>query len=92
MHDGSRYFADLPESAEVETPSLEHLRARVAALPGVDGIAALSDGVTEAWLDWRYAGHEFSANTQSGTWWMSVKDPSCPDDLLRDLLTRLACD
>ncbi|WDI43265.1 hypothetical protein [Bremerella sp. P1] len=85
MHDGSRDFGALPECFP-----FEQLRDHVAKLPEAKVTRFVSDGVTEAWLHFRYRGHQFAANTQCGEWWFFVNDPQCPDEILLEVLTYCA--
>ena len=43
----------------------------------------LANGVTEAWIDFRYAGYAFNINDAPGDYWFFVNDPSCPEALLQ---------
>lgn len=82
MHDGSRHFASLPE-----TESWHALREHVAKLEGVTDANIITDEVTEAWIDFRYRGHEFSVNNQFGDYWLFVEDPACPVEVLEAVLS-----
>jgi len=86
MHDGSRMFATLPETHDLESPQWHLLRNRIEQLPGARLEGFLTDDVTEAWIDFAYRGHQFSLNNQGGEWWFFVTTPSCPDDVLRDVV------
>lgn len=79
MNDGSRLFARLPESA-----SFGELREHVALLGVVTRY--LSDEVTEVWIDFGFRSHEFTINNQFGEYWLSVSEPYCPDDVLREVV------
>ena len=79
--DGSRHFGSLPQAI------LWHeLRDRLAKLDGVAITEFVTDGVTEAWVDFLYQGHSFSINDQFGEYWFFVNDPKCPEEILRKLL------
>lgn len=82
MRDGSRHFAALPE-----TEPWESLHEHVWRLEGVSGAGVMTDGVTEAWIDFTYRGHEFSVNNQSGEFWFFVEDPACPAEVLEAVLS-----
>ena len=82
MRDGSRHFAALPESE-----SWESLHEHVRRLEGVSDTGMITDEVTEAWIDFRYRGHGFSINNQSGDYWFFVEDPACPSEVLEAVLT-----
>ena len=82
MRDGSRHFASLPETA-----SWHALRAHVERLEGVSDTGLITDEVTEAWVDFRYRGHAFSVNNQSGDYWFFVEDPACPGEVLEAVLS-----
>ncbi len=90
MHDGSRHFASLRETYDVQTPQWDALRAHIEKIPGATITGFVTDNVTEAWIDWTYRGHDFSANNQHGDWWLFVGDPSCPDDILEHVLGDLS--
>ena len=77
MHDGSRHFAALPT-----TRSWFRLYRHIRKLKGVSGMDILTDYVTEAWLDFSYREHAFSVNDQWGEYWLFVKDPACPEEVL----------
>jgi hypothetical protein len=61
MRDGSRHFAALPETRDWYA-----VRDHVRWLPGAELTGFLCDGVTEAWIDFRFRGHRFSINDQYG--------------------------
>ncbi len=82
MHDGSRHFGDLPQTA-----SWHAVRDHVEKLPGAVLTGFVTDHVTEAWVDFTYAGHVFSINDQLGNYWFFVDDPACPTDVLQRVLT-----
>ena len=89
MHDGSRHFADLPQVA-----SWYDVRDHVRSLAGAELTGFVTDHMTEAWVDFSFAGHSFSINDQHGKYWFFVRDPGCPEDVLLtvvDHFTRLLC-
>jgi hypothetical protein len=90
MADGSRNFADLPESYSVDVPQWERLRDHVAGLAGAELTGFVTDQVTEAWIDFTYAAQSFSINNQSGEWWFFVADPACPDAVLHAVIDHFA--
>ncbi|MGE3180661.1 MAG: hypothetical protein AB7N71_03460 [Phycisphaerae bacterium] len=81
MADGSRKFGDLPQTKMWNT-----LRDHIERLDGAELTSFVCDRVTEAWIDFRYAGHEFSINDQLATYWFFVTDPDCPDEILKSVL------
>lgn len=81
MHDGSRYFGDLPQ-----TTNWYLVRDEVVKLPGAELKSFVTDHITEAWIDFSYQGHQFSINDQYGDYWFFVKDPACPDAILLAVL------
>ena len=85
MHDGSRHFGGFAERGG-DVADWHVLRGAIAALPGAVETGFVTDGVTEAWLDFTFRGHEFSLNNQMGEWWCFVQDPEAPDDVLRTVL------
>ncbi len=78
MSDGSRQFAKLPQAIP-----FQQLRDHLASLPGAHITEFLTDDVTEAWIDFDYAGHRFTVNNQFGDCWFFVQDPACPDSVMR---------
>jgi hypothetical protein len=86
MNDGSRHFADLPETYDVQRPQWHRLRESVAGLSGARELSFVTDDVTEAWLVLELSGQTFSLNNQHGQWWLFVQEPSCPDELLLRVL------
>jgi len=80
MHDGSRHFLTLPESEPWRV-----LRDHLALLSGVEVTDFLTDGVTEAWIDFAFSNHCFTANSQFGEYWFFVNDPSCPAEILNQV-------
>lgn len=81
MNDGSRNFADLPESIFFDKLH-EHAKAFINA--EVTGF--VTDWVTEVWLDFEYRGNKFSINNQMGEYWFFVENPNCPDEVLLEVL------
>ena len=81
MHDGSRHFADLPE-----TCFFDKLREYAPTLAGVTETGFITDWVTEVWLDFDFCRHQFSINNQHGDYWFFVEDPECPEQILRAVL------
>ena len=81
-HDGSRHFADLPESR-----SWSALQRHLRKLPGVAITNVISDGFTEVWIDFTLEGHEFSINNQFGEYWFFVRDPGCKDQVLESVVS-----
>ena len=78
MKDGSRKFTELPQSV------LWHeLRDHIAKLQGANLTGFITDRITEAWIDFTYAGYEFTINDQYGEYWFFVNDATCPDHILR---------
>jgi len=80
MNDGSRHFASLPESR-----SWYALRDHLSRLPGASVTGFLTDGVTEAWIDFSYRGHLFAINNQFGEYWFFVQKPECSDSVLSEV-------
>jgi len=76
-NDGSRQFLTLPESI-----CWDELRRHIESNPKARLTGYLTDSVTEVWIDFRWREHDFTINNQMGEYWLFVKDPSCPDDIL----------
>jgi hypothetical protein len=81
MHDGSRFFGDLPQ-----TVLWYDLRDHIERMPGAKLTGFVTDHVTEAWIDFDYQGQRFSVNDQYGDYWFFVEDPACPDEVLERVL------
>ena len=81
MKDGSRHFAGLPQ-----TTLWYDVRDHVDRLTGATLTGFVTDHVTEAWIDFTYAGHHFSINDQGGQYGFFVVDPACPDEVLLRVL------
>ncbi len=79
MNDGSRHFADMPE-----TVFFDEVADHAEKLEGAEITRFLTDGVIEMWLDLKWREHEFSINNQFGDYWFFVTDPECPDEILID--------
>lgn len=88
MSDGSRQFAALPESC-----TWPALRKHLGKLDGVVLGEYLTDGVTEAWIDFTYRGYSFTVNNQFGEYWFFSSDAQCPDELLTEIVRhcRIVC-
>lgn len=83
--DGSRQFLDWPQLIGWQA-LIEHL----GRLPGIELDPLISDGVTEAWLDFRFQGQHFSVNDPFGEYWFFVRDRQCPNDVLQAIADHLA--
>ena len=81
MNDGSRNFADLPE-----TVFFDELREIAKQLQGATETGFLTDWVTEVWLDFEFRGQRFSVNNQNGDYWFFVENPECPDEILLEVV------
>ncbi len=82
MHDGSRQFGELPQSA-----SWNKLRRHIGKLNGANVTEFLTDHVTEAWIDFSFRDYQFTVNNQFGEYWFFVKGPHCPDSILEAVLS-----
>ena len=79
--DGTRLFGELPQTVQHEG-----VRDHVTCLPGAQLTDFVFDGITEAWIDFSFKGHEVSINDQLGQYLFFVKDPSAPDSVLLEVL------
>jgi len=77
MCDGSRHFADLPE-----TVFFDVLREITGKFAGATETAFVTDWITEVWLDFEFRGQRFSINNQQNGYWFFVENPDCPDEIL----------
>ncbi len=82
MNDGSRQFAKLPQ-----TKLWHELRDHLQKLNGAVVTGFLTDGNTEAWIDFKFRGQTFTINDQFGHYWFFVDDPLCPDEILTEVVT-----
>ena len=80
MNDGSRHFADMPE-----TVFFDDFADHAEKLDGAEITEFITDGVVEMWLDFDYRGHQFSVNNQLGDYWFFVSDPNCPEEILLEV-------
>jgi hypothetical protein len=81
MCDGSRKFAELPQ-----TKLWYDLRDHLQTLRGAVVTRFLTDDVTEAWIDFTYRGYAFTVNDQYGDYWFFVDDPTCPNEILTEVV------
>lgn len=81
MKDGSRNFADLPE-----TVFFDELRDIAKKFEDAKVTDFVTDWVTEVWLDFEYRGHKFSINNPYGNYWFFVQNPDCPDEILLEVI------
>jgi hypothetical protein len=82
MHDGSRHFAELPQTA-----LWYELQQHIERLRGAVVTNFLTDHVTEAWIDFSFRDQEFSVNDQFGSYLFFVRDTHCPDEILEAVLS-----
>lgn len=82
MHDGSRHFVGLRASA-----NWYEVRDHVERLSGAQLTGFVTDGITEAWIDFSFRDHQFSINDQFGEFWFFVANPACPDGILIQVAT-----
>ncbi|QDT57072.1 hypothetical protein Pan44_51370 [Caulifigura coniformis] len=86
MKDGSRQFADVPERV---LPG--QLRKIIAKLPGVEIVSFIASvAEIEAWIEFRYRDYDFAINNQNVEYWLFVRQPECPEEILREVA--LHCD
>ena len=78
MRDGSRCFLTLQPAT-----GWMAFRDHVTRLEGAQITNFVTDGITEAWLDFDYAGYKFNVNDAPGDYWFFVNDPACPDVVLQ---------
>ncbi len=79
--DGSRKFAELPQ-----TKLWHELRDHLRALKGAVITNFMTDGITEAWIDFTFQGQTFAVNDQFGDYWFFVNDPNCSDEILTEIV------
>jgi hypothetical protein len=78
MADGSRHFADVPWKSPLA------LKRRLLDTPGVK-LTGYLDSATETWIDFEYLGQLFTAHNPHNDFWLFVRDPMCPDGVLREV-------
>ena len=81
MNDGSRNFADLPE-----TVFFDKLREIAEQFEGAKETGFVTDWITEVWLDFEFREQRFSINNQQGDYWFFVENPDCPDEILMEVV------
>lgn len=81
MHDGSRNFGELRQTA-----SWYEVRDHISVLEDAELTRFVCDDITEAWICFRYRGHDFSINDKFGDYWFFVQDPACPDLILHTVI------
>ena len=57
------------------------LERRLRKLEGLE-FKGVYPGLAQAWIDFKFQGHEFSIDTQWGDYWFFAEDPTCPTDIL----------
>jgi hypothetical protein len=85
MRDGSRCFLSLQPNV-----GWNAIRDHAARLKEANVTGFLTDGVTEAWIDFDYAGYKFNINDAPGDFWFFVNDPACPEAILRRVADHFA--
>lgn len=80
--DGSRQFGELPQ-----TVLWYELRDHIEKLDGAALTDFLTDHITEAWIDFTYSGYRFTVNDRCGDYWFFVDEPSCPEEILKAILS-----
>src|SRR6266550_2371833 len=82
MHDGSRQFGELPQSA-----TWYKLRQHIGTLNGASVTEFITDDITEAWIDFSLRGYQFTVNNQFGDYWFFANDAQAPDEILETILS-----
>jgi len=82
MKDGSLLFAEISEGI-----TWEQLKYHIEGLEQLYIMDFLTDGVTEAWLDFYYYGQIFSIHSpMMGGYLLYAKDHNCPAFMLMELI------
>ena len=63
------------------------LRDHIKSLDDAAVTGFVTDNITEAWIDFSFAGYTFSINDQFGDYWFFVDNPNCPDEILQAVLS-----
>lgn len=74
--DGSRCFYEV---AEHVLPDVLHRRLKRQV--GIDVTSYIFNGI-ELWISATYRGHKFDLHNDFETYWISVSDATCPNDVL----------
>jgi len=82
MADGSRHFAEVPWQ-----PPLMLKQRLLDASNGT--LTGFLYSTAETCADFEYAGHSFTAHNPTSDFWLFVRDPLCPDNVLREVKGRL---
>jgi hypothetical protein len=85
MRDGTRCFVALQPNA-----GWSAVRDHAAGLEQANVTGFLTDSVTEAWIDFDYAGYKFNINDAPGDYSFFVNDPACPDTILQRVVDHFA--
>lgn len=78
---GARQFARVPE-----TMTWPDLLSQLQTVPGLTVGNSSIDNTAEAWIEFSYRGHSFKVNNQFGDYGFFVQDPSCPDEILLEVV------
>ena len=79
--DGWRQFATRRESV-----SWMRLRRHLDEMPNAGLVNVACDRMNEAALVFVYRGHRFGIDLRDGSFRFNVEDPTCPDEVLREVL------
>ena len=63
------------------------LRRHLVDMPNAALVDVACDRMNEAALIFTYRGHRFGVDLREGSYRFNVEDPTCPDDVLRDVLS-----
>lgn len=78
----ARHFVDLP----LEYAFFDDLYEHTAKLPDSEINEFLTDGVIEMWMEFRYAGFNFSVRSRLNDYEFYVNEPDCPEEVLMALI------
>lgn len=80
MKDGSRLFAEFPQSI-----FFDEFYDYTKKLGNVANVEIITDGIVEMWVDFEYRKNKFSVNNQFGDYWFFVEDANCSDGILLEV-------
>jgi hypothetical protein len=69
-----------------ENVSWVRLRRHLDEMPDAQFVDVACDRMNEAALIFTYAGHRFGVDLHDGAFRFNVEDPTCPEDILREVL------
>ena len=85
MHDGSRQFYTMQKT--IAWNDLISRLERLNRLVVKEFLPSLTLG---SWLEFSFKGYNYCVNEQMGMYWFLVKDPTCPEEILVEVVETLS--